>query len=163
MQYYFYKILQRKIIIVLHELLPGLCQIKLKKKLYANFVYNSLISLILKCLYLICNVAESENFFPFQYEPNSKIKKDRTHIPIFFHESKILKLSWPRKGKSKPLQYHKNSTITWKWALRNNEEFRILGQLCLGLHRKWFGDICLKIHTLNTYTISNLEICRKWA
>ena len=71
-------------------------------------------------------------------------KKYRIHLPIFFHESKNLKPTWPRKRRAKPLQSHWNCTITGKCALRNNEETGFLGQLCLLLHRKMFGGICLK-------------------
>lgn len=45
-------ILQGKIIIVLHALWPGLCQIKLKGNLYDNSFNSSLISLIPKSTYI---------------------------------------------------------------------------------------------------------------
>lgn len=58
-------ILQGKIITVTHGLLPGLCQMKLSGPFMIIFFYSSLISLISKYLYLICNVAENEKIFHF--------------------------------------------------------------------------------------------------
>lgn len=117
-------ILQGKIITVTHGLLPGLCQMKLSGPFMIFFsivlsfpwFQNTSISFVMLLRMRKFSISVWSNLG----------KNNRIHLPIFFHESKNLKLTWPRKRKAKPLQLHWNCIITGKCALRNNEETEFL-------------------------------------
>lgn len=84
-------------------------------------------------------------------------KNNRIHLPIFFHESKNLKLTWPRKRKAKPLQSHWNCTITGECALRNNEETEFLDNFAYCSIEKCLVAFTLKILDLNIYNCQQIE------
>lgn len=84
-------------------------------------------------------------------------KNNRIHLPIFFHESKNLKLTWPRKRKAKLLQSHWNCTITGECALRNNEETEFLDNFAYCSIEKCLVAFTLKILDLNIYNCQQIE------
>lgn len=108
-----------------------------------------------KYLYLICNVAENEKIFISVW--SNLGKNNRIHLPIFFHESKNLKLTWPRKRKAKLLQSHWNCTITGECALRNNEETEFLDSFAYCSIEKCLVAFTLKILDLNIYNCQQIE------
>ena len=136
-------ILQGKIIIVTYALLPGLCQIKLKR------TFMIILSIVLSFPWFqntYISFVMLLRMRKFSISVWSKLgKKYRIHLPIFFHESKNLKLTWPRKRKAKPLQSHWNCTITGKCALRNNEETGFLDNFAYCSIEKCLVAFALKI------------------
>ena len=148
-------ILQGKIIIVTHALLPGLCQIKLKR------TFMIILSIVLSFPWFqntYISFVMLLRMRKFSILILSKLgKKYRIHLPIFFHDSKNLKLTWPRKRKAKPLQSHWNCTITGECALRNNEETGFLDNFACCSIETCLVAFALKILDLNIYSCRQIE------